>query len=570
MTMANVTSRNLLVVLALALGGCGAGDSGKATNDRTPPAAPGMRQPVIVESDIYRLAGDHLFLQNEETGLNILDVAAPSHPKLVGRLPATAGSAGEMYVREAVAVVLLKSATSACRCVKNLDQQGWSWGSEVVFVDTIDTTNPRLIDRYCLPGTLVASRIVDDILYVVMTRPDAMGSRAFSINLADPRDPMMVQQLELADASKEILVTGESIIVASASTNSYDETRVQVISINGQGQMTPRGAIKVKGTPQGRFHMDAQDDQFRIVTYDNTYRQSRLTIVDLGNPDLPSILGTLGDIGGGEKLYATRFDGDRVYVVTFRQTDPLWIISLADPTRPTIVGALQVPGWSDFIFPRGDRLIAVGRGASGSYLGVSLFDVTYPHNPRSLHQVSLGSADGTSEANVDHRAVTILDLPGRLPLIVVPHTSVRYSTTSSTGCAVQDQLTLIDVAQSSLQVRGAVAQRGTIYRTLLVSGYLYSISDYEVLAVNFDDRDHPRADSAITVGLTAKTDPAFSSYCQQWDEYYTNWQEPSYVVDHSHPMFLCSVSSSQVGLPPLSLLIGLAWVVARVLRRRAR
>jgi hypothetical protein len=201
---------------------------------------------------------------------------------------------------------------------------------------------------------------------------------------------------------------------------------------------------------------------------------------------------------------------------------------------------------------------------------VSLCDVTDPSNPRSLHQVSLGSADSTSEANVDHRAVTILDIPSRLPLIVVPHTSVRYNSSSYSGCAVQDQITLIDVTSSKLQVRGAVAQHGTIYRTLLVSSYLYSISDYEVLAVNFDDRDNPRADSSVTVGLTAKTDPTFASYCQQLDDY-NNWKGSYGEFDgHEHAMFLCSVSSSHVGLPPLTLLIGLAWLVVRGLRRRAR
>jgi len=119
------------------------------------------------------------------------------------------------------------------------------------------------------------------------------------------------------------------------------DTRIDVISIDAQaGTMRRGGNVVVRGEPQGRFHMDAYGTQFRIVTFDRNTIASRLSVIDVSNLATPRVLGTLDGIGRGERLYATRFDGDKAYVVTFRRTDPLWVISLAVPTRPQIVGEL--------------------------------------------------------------------------------------------------------------------------------------------------------------------------------------------------------------------------------------
>ena len=569
--------RNLLLVVTMGMTGLGCGsDTASARapdvpDDRTPPDLPPTREPLIVESDIYKLAPPYLYVQNAQTGLNILNVANSAKPILVGRTSVTSGSAGELYVRDSQAIVLLKTASASCRCVQNLQQDSWSWGAEVVFVDVGDKTRPQPIERWCLPGELVSSRLVDNVLYVVTTHT-AGGSRAYSLDVTDARNPVMLQRMEFPEASKEILVTAEAIFVAGSTLSSYEQkTRVQYIEITAEGKMTARGAALLKGEPQGRFHMDARDGQFRIVTYESGIQKSRLSILDVSNPDDLRLIGQLPGIGYGEKLYATRFDGDRVYVVTYRQTDPLWIISLQNPAAPQIVGELVVPGWSDFIFPRGNQLITVGRGDRGSYLGVSLFDVTNPQYPRTLSQVSLGSPDSTSEANVDHRAVTILDQPGMLPMIVVPHTAVRYGSTYG-GCSVGDEITLIDVNASSLRVRGGVAQRGTVYRTLLFYTYLYSISDYEILSVDFSDRDAPRVQSTVTVGQTVSTSSEYSSYCEKWQTWDTdrrNYVERDYDY-HSHDMFICTVGEgAPVGWPPAVMVLGLIWLAATRLRRRA-
>jgi len=52
----------------------------------------------------------------------------------------------------------------------------------------------------------------------------------------------------------------------------------------------------------------------------------------------------------GEQVYAVRFLGDRAYVVTFRQTDPLYVLDLSNPADPRAAGELQIPGFSDYLF----------------------------------------------------------------------------------------------------------------------------------------------------------------------------------------------------------------------------
>jgi hypothetical protein len=570
--MTQVHLRNLRclpLVLATLACGCGSMGGDTAAQASVAPPTPSVERPVIEESDIYRQEGSILFVQNAQTGLNLLDISTPSKPQLLGRASATAGSAGELYVRKDQAIVLLKQATASCRNPTSRSTDTWLPGMEVAIIDATRPAQPQLTDRYCIPGEYVASRLVGSILYLI-TSDGSTTSRAISLDLTEPREARVVQVMELGNAGKEILVTTSAIFIAAYDgTSSWERsTSVQMISIRSDGVMLPRGKISVPGEPQGRFHMDLAGAQFRIVTFETTCRQSRLSIIDVSDLDAPRLIGSLGGIGSGEKLYATRFDGDRVYVVTFRQTDPLWVISLRDPTAPVIVGELRVPGWSDFLFPRGNRLIAVGRGDRGSSLAVSLFDVTNPAAPRSLHQITLGDPSGASEANVDFRAVTILEQPGQPPLILVPHTLLSYGYRSS--CQPGDYVELVEVMDNtSLQARARVSQKGTIRRTLLVGSQLYSISDYEVLSVDIANRVQPVVSASVTVGSTLTQNATYSSYCAN------NYGQDSWGYDgyEGHGHFICSLpASGRVGSswPPPVVVLGLIWFVRFVIRSGRR
>lgn len=165
-----------------------------------------------------------------------------------------------------------------------------------------------------------------------------------------------------------------------------------------------RGSVLLEGAVLDQFSMDAYNGFYRIAT--TTPDGCVVTVL---NEQLETV-GTLRGIAPGENIYAARFLGDTAYLVTFYQTDPLFVLDLSDPAAPKITGELKVPGFSNYLHPIGDGwLVGVGAqtdeaGAAAS-LKVSLFDVRDPAAPREADTIVFDTAPYTySAAQSDHRA----------------------------------------------------------------------------------------------------------------------------------------------------------------------
>ena len=120
-------------------------------------------------------------------------------------------------------------------------------------------------------------------------------------------------------------------------------------------------------------------------------------------------LGSLTGLAPGESVYAVRFMGERLYVVTFLQVDPLFVIDLSDAAAPTLLGQLKIPGYSDYLHPlNASHLIGVGKDAevTGRVLGLklALFDASDVSNPREAFTTVVGARGTDSEALRDHKA----------------------------------------------------------------------------------------------------------------------------------------------------------------------
>lgn len=118
-------------------------------------------------------------------------------------------------------------------------------------------------------------------------------------------------------------------------------------------------------------------------------------------------VGTVGNLGLGERIFSVRYIKDTAYVVTFQEIDPLYIIDLSDPTKMRVTGELKIPGFSTYLHPVGPgRLLGVGQDATrfGRPLGakVSLFDVSDKSEPKELSVWFLKGSN--SDAEWDHRA----------------------------------------------------------------------------------------------------------------------------------------------------------------------
>jgi hypothetical protein len=128
------------------------------------------------------------------------------------------------------------------------------------------------------------------------------------------------------------------------------------------------------------------------------------TVAVLPNARRPEPLGKPGEL-----LYGTRFVGDRLYAVTFERVDPLYVVDLADPRDPRIAGAVDLPGFSDWLHPLpGGLLLGVGRDARTSAgttwfqgLQLNLFDVRDAARPAVLQQVVVGKR-GSESALLAH------------------------------------------------------------------------------------------------------------------------------------------------------------------------
>ena len=135
-------------------------------------------------------------------------------------------------------------------------------------------------------------------------------------------------------------------------------------------------------------------------------------------------LGSLTGLAPGESVYAVRFMGERLYVVTFLQVDPLFVIDLSDAAAPTLLGQLKIPGYSDYLHPlNASHLIGVGKDAevTGRVLGLklALFDASDVSNPREAFTTVVGARGTDSEALRDHKAFVYDDVRR---LLVLPLT----------------------------------------------------------------------------------------------------------------------------------------------------
>jgi uncharacterized secreted protein with C-terminal beta-propeller domain len=203
---------------------------------------------------------------------------------------------------------------------------------------------------------------------------------------------------------------------------------------------------------------------------------SRVTVLREDGRRLDEV-GRVGGLGRGERIYAVRFIGDVGYVVTFRQVDPLYTLSLQDPTNPRVLGELKVLGYSAYLHPIGDDLLlGIGQDATeaGRLKGtqLSVFDVSDPSAPRRLHQRAL-AAGSSSAVEWDHRA--FLYWPAT-KLAVVPVDGAAAGFT---------------VGRQGVDAVGEVKQPGTIDRSAVAAGRLLTISDAGVTSSRLTTLDEP-------------------------------------------------------------------------------
>lgn len=183
-----------------------------------------------------------------------------------------------------------------------------------------------------------------------------------------------------------------------------------------QGKTLYTGKAEVKGRILNQFSMDEYGDNFRIATTsgdiwrDDEYTsKNNIYILD---KDL-KLIGKLEGIAPKERIYSTRFMGDRAYMVTFRNVDPFFVIDLKNPEKPQILGLLKIPGYSNYLHPYDENhIIGFGKDTveikgQAFYQGmkIALFDVSDVNNPVEKSKAVIGDRGTESELLHNHKAL---------------------------------------------------------------------------------------------------------------------------------------------------------------------
>ena len=215
-----------------------------------------------------------------------------------------------------------------------------------------------------------------------------------------------------------IYMSGTSMYIV---TESYDDegynTTINKFAAD-DGKLVFVKSGKAPGAVLNQFSMDEYQSHFRIATTVNNYNyrtgSSReyngLYIFD----SAMQLAGSIDDIAPGEHIYSVRFMGSRAFMVTFKTVDPLFAIDLSDPKNPIILGALKIPGYSNYLHPYDENhLIGFGKdtvvdsynNAYYTSMKISLFDVTDMTNPVEMFVETIGARGTDSELLNNHKAL---------------------------------------------------------------------------------------------------------------------------------------------------------------------
>ena len=213
--------------------------------------------------------------------------------------------------------------------------------------------------------------------------------------------------------NRPMLESGAKSKIAPAEGES---TLVYKFSLN-DSKVTYLCKGEVPGRILNQFSMDESGGYFRIATtkgqtWGSWGSTSKNNIYILN--DTMNITGKLEDLAPGERIYSVRFMGEKAYVVTFKQVDPLFVIDLT-PEQPKVLGALKIPGYSDYLHPYDENhIIGFGKDTTESKDGnsvlmqgmkMALFDVTDVTKPKEQFKEVIGDRGTDSELLRNHKAL---------------------------------------------------------------------------------------------------------------------------------------------------------------------
>lgn len=310
--------------------------------------------------------------------------------------------------------------------------------------DIKNKNNPVKLDRFQIEGNYISSRKIGSQVYIVSSQYlNVPCQPVYYINQTPLEKPyseiryfpdlihdsyLHIARVDLAShnefALETFLGSGSQVYCSSENlyltgleyqrngSNYYHEAATRIYKFSLEDGIEYQAKGQVPGSVLNQFALDEYAGNLRVATttqeWSSTNSQNSVYILD---PNL-KVLNSITGIAPGERIYSTRFLQDRLYMVTFRQADPFFVIDL-DPQNPKVLGQLKIPGFSNYLHPYRDHYV-IGLGydtnlnKSGGViqggLKLSLYDVEDVTQPREIDLKVMGSAGSYSEACENHRA----------------------------------------------------------------------------------------------------------------------------------------------------------------------
>lgn len=328
--------------------------------------------------------------------------------------------------------------------------------------DITDRKNPVKTADYAQSGSAVSQRMVGDILYLVTDQyvygrevpycgdaekmekleakdiscvPSPARAEYTVIGAVDTSSGKEISHVTkaLLGGSQDIYSNGENLYVAGMTyirkkgekqdgglvrrylvpfySGNAATMIVKVKMSNGNIKITDSAVVK--GTIDDQFSMDERDGKFRIATTSTTDSGEQVNNLFVLDRKLDE-LGHVSGFARGESIKAVRYVKNKAYVITYEQTDPLFVIDLTDSKDPKIEGAVKIDGFSTLLVPLSEnRLLGIGYGTRQveswqeiSGIKFALFDISDPSKP---DVVTSKTMEGIfSDAQEDHRALVML------------------------------------------------------------------------------------------------------------------------------------------------------------------
>lgn len=453
-----------------------------------------VREMGVGEGDVVKTDGKNLYIQNGQN-IQIVSIAGKEMEQLASIHLEEEKQIYELYIEGDSLLVAYTETVYEKEAQEDEDSGAGEISKDVAYLGDVynytgiavynvaDPSRPELVDTFTQSGVFYTMRVKDGYVYLLSHFyadlpedrnaiesyiPEVQGktlesSRIFLPQYQRGSQYTVISSFAVAEPSKKTdsaavfgnaglyYVSGENIYICE-DDYSGEETEVAQTCIRKigykDGVLEAKGQTKIDGILHDSFSIDEYKGNLRLVTTVSQAGNQAVPLLKSGVAEEPGteiedsnslyvlnadleITGEIHDLAEGEQIYSARFIGDAGYFVTYRQTDPLFSVDLSDAAEPKIIGALKIPGFSEYLHPFGEgKLLGIGMdvdetGTVTNGVKVSMFDISDPSDVKEAQKYILEDTYSTDIA-YDYRAALISEERNLIGFTAYGQTQIYY------------------------------------------------------------------------------------------------------------------------------------------------